>query len=352
MRLYAFGTYLCEKLRTKIRFTGTLTHCTGAQTNTKQGLQIDGGTVSAKGQTITVVGQPLPSCAGLSMPPTTLKTRVAFTNACNPIATSVAVETLGTPTSGATVSFGTSGTVWGGDAFKGQNLSALVVLDLDAAALAAACQASGGLSTLNVSGVHGDSLLFTSASAGVPCQNDGACAGATPHCDLARGVCAGCATDRDCRRHLVCEPVSGECRDCVTDANCPPDGPLCDAPSKQCTKTCADSSQCFDPTVGPNYCDLTLGRCFDCGQGGVGCQHAERPLCEFVTRSCVQCLSDADCTPAAPSCGPSGQCSPPCVSTAACPTGLVCDVHQALCVECVTNRDCGRLTCQPNQTCG
>ena len=40
-----------KKLRTKITFTGTLSHCTGAQTNTKQGLQIDGGTVSAKGQT-------------------------------------------------------------------------------------------------------------------------------------------------------------------------------------------------------------------------------------------------------------------------------------------------------------
>src|SRR5215813_3662440 len=63
-----------KKLKTKITFTGTLSNCTGTQVNTKKGLQIDGGTWTAKGTTITDVGQPLPSCAGLATPATTATT--------------------------------------------------------------------------------------------------------------------------------------------------------------------------------------------------------------------------------------------------------------------------------------
>src|SRR5262249_29566295 len=50
------GTTLTKPLKTKVTFTGTLSNCTGTQTGTKGGLQIDGGTLSAKGVIKTPAG--------------------------------------------------------------------------------------------------------------------------------------------------------------------------------------------------------------------------------------------------------------------------------------------------------
>src|SRR5262245_50520669 len=72
-----------KKFKTKVTFTGTLSNCTGTQTGTKGGLQIAGGSVTAKGTVITAAGQPLPSCSALataSTTPITVKAKVKFTN--------------------------------------------------------------------------------------------------------------------------------------------------------------------------------------------------------------------------------------------------------------------------------
>lgn len=155
---------LTKTLKTKVTFNGTLSNCTGAQVNTKKGLQIDGGSVSAKGVITTPAGQVAPNCIDIStkppVNPLVLKTKVKFTNAGKTIATSVVQGTVGqAQANGSAVIFPTSGTVSGGNAFKGQSLEADAVLDLDIVGLAAACQATGGLTTLNFTGVQGESML-------------------------------------------------------------------------------------------------------------------------------------------------------------------------------------------------
>jgi hypothetical protein len=159
------GAVTKKPFKTKVSFSGTLSNCTGTQSGTKNGLQIQGGSVQSKGTAVTAVGAPLPSCLGLATPPatpTTLKTTVKFTNSSSgkpkAIAKSTGVATLGTPTVGATVSFATSGPVSKG-AFAGQNVSAIAILDLDVQGLLAACNAPGGLTKLSFTGVQGASML-------------------------------------------------------------------------------------------------------------------------------------------------------------------------------------------------
>ncbi len=152
-----------KKLKTTVTFTGTLSNCTGAQANTKGGAQIDGGSVSAVGKTITAVGQPLPSCLGLANPttPTVLKSTITFTSGGAKLTNSKVNLTIGAANLGPPISFDASGPVSGGAAFKGQNLSAIAVLDDDAAGFATKCTSSGGLSTLNFTGLQGRSSLVT-----------------------------------------------------------------------------------------------------------------------------------------------------------------------------------------------
>ena len=157
-----------KKFKTKIKFVGTLTNCTGTQAGTKNGLQIMGGSVKATGTSTVLPGDALPSCLGLATPavtPITLKSATKFTNTTagktKTIAKSAAVLTLGTASLGPPSSFPASGAVLKG-AFLGQNAVATSVLDLDAAGLAAACSATGGLTTLSFTGVQGTSTLVIS----------------------------------------------------------------------------------------------------------------------------------------------------------------------------------------------
>lgn len=161
------GPVTKKPFKTKIKFTGTLSNCTGTQSGTKKGLQIEGGSVKAQGTVITAVGQPLPSCLGLASPPTTpttLKSTVKFTNSSTgkpkTIATSQSVMTLGTPSLGPPVSFDTSGPVSKG-AFLGQNVTAFAVLDLSVAEFVATCGSPGGLTTLSFTGGQGNSAFVS-----------------------------------------------------------------------------------------------------------------------------------------------------------------------------------------------
>lgn len=156
-----------KTFKTKVTFTGTLSDCTGTQTGTKKGAQIQAGTVQAKATIVTAVGQALPSCLGLATPattPTTLKTTVKFTNSDSgkpkAIAKSTGVLTLGTPTVGLTIDFETSGTVSKG-AFAGQTLRAFALLDLGIGDFIAACDSPAGMTTLSFTGVQGDSMLVS-----------------------------------------------------------------------------------------------------------------------------------------------------------------------------------------------
>lgn len=154
-----------KAVKTKISFKGTLEGCTGTQVGTKNGVQIQGGVITAKGTAIVNPGEDKPSCVGLSMPPatpTTLKAAVKFTNSDSGKAKSVTkssgVLTLGAADTGPPISFDTNGTVAKG-AFLGQAVDVHAVLDLDAGQLATACSAPGGLTTLTFTGAHGPSTF-------------------------------------------------------------------------------------------------------------------------------------------------------------------------------------------------
>jgi hypothetical protein len=151
-----------KKIKTKTTFNGTLTNCSGTQTGTKKGAQIDGGTVTATGKTTTNVGDALPSCTGLTAPtaPTVLKATVKFTAAGKKIATSKVNLTVGAATidQNGKVSFPASGPVSGGNAFKGQTLTADALLDKTALDLANLCT-GGTTTTFSFTGSQGGSTL-------------------------------------------------------------------------------------------------------------------------------------------------------------------------------------------------
>jgi hypothetical protein len=153
-----------KTFKTKIKFTGTLSGCDNSgQVDGK--LPIDGGTVKAKGTAIVNPGEDLPSCLGLSDPPTVptaIKTSVTFT-AIGPtkpikVAKGKALLTLGTPTVGPTISFTVSGTISKGG-FLGETAEVSAVLDIGQVGLALACNAEGGLATLSFTGVKGPSTI-------------------------------------------------------------------------------------------------------------------------------------------------------------------------------------------------
>jgi hypothetical protein len=151
-----------KKLKTTVIFNGTLSNCTGTQAGTKKGAQIDGGTLVGKGKTTTAVGAELPSCAGLTAPttPTVLKTTVKFTSVGKTIATSKVNLTIGAAgvDGSLTLSFRPSGTVSGGNAFKGATMTANAILDERAPDLDSVC-APGASTTFNFTGVEGESTL-------------------------------------------------------------------------------------------------------------------------------------------------------------------------------------------------
>ena len=128
-------------------FTGTLTDCTGTQSGTKGGVQIDGGTVVGVAKTKVARGADLPSCLGLEnqTTPIVLKTKVTFTHGGVKLTNAVANLSLGAVDFGPPVKFNLSGTVSGGAAFKGQTLTATAVLDGGPADLQGLC--AGGAST-------------------------------------------------------------------------------------------------------------------------------------------------------------------------------------------------------------
>lgn len=210
----------------------------------------------------------------------------------------------------------------------------------------AEASSTAGTSTAGSSGTA-DSSGSTGAPQGPPCAAEDDCFGDTPHCDAALGVCVGCGNDDECRGETLCDVATGQCRDCVTDADCDPEAPICDFDvSGQCTASCTADADCAN-TGGPDKCDTTRGVCVDCTGNGQDCT-----FCELVTYSCVGCLVDGDCPPAAPLCSPSLECSPMCTADDNCPSNLVCDPDSLRCVECFANLHCPGEICQPNFTCG
>ncbi len=123
----------------------------------------------------------------------------------------------------------------------------------------------------------------------VECRNEGDCGGQTPLCS--GGSCVQCLVDTDC-----------------TD----PDAPRCDTTSNTCAG-CNAVGQCsrFDAT---SACNLNDGKC-------VECTAAERAACEDF--ACQTTPGDGQYTCSTQEVDSAGRCEP-CLSDAACDTGLAC----------------------------
>src|SRR5262249_44804921 len=111
----------------------------------------------------------------------------------------------------------------------------------------------------------------------------------------------------------TCRPINGNA-DCVDAA-----APLCNSLTKQCVQ-CLDDSVCaglFDG--GPAQCLTGTGKCSPVPNetcrpqlGNADCVAPAQPICDPANSACVQCLMDATCVPiitTGPSyCSPGGQC--------------------------------------------
>jgi len=126
-------------------------------------------------------------------------------------------------------------------------------------------------------------------------------------CNEGADSCGICTDDADCDDGVACtddECESGGCVYTPNNALCPDDGNHCN---------------------GSEYCGLTLG----CQSTGNPCQ--SELVCRESDDSCVECLSDSNCT----------ELDPP-----------ICEVVSGVCVECLTDADCDEGNpCIVGQTC-
>ena len=143
------------------------------------------------------------------------------------------------------------------------------------------------------------------------CRGDSECASTpmTPVCDIARGTCVGCVTDRDtCAVGAWCDPTTRTCAaGCDTDSDCAPMGPAPDGGTP----------------VGNTRCDVQV-------------------------HTCVECVEDSHC--AAGNLCVGNRCVAGCNPMRACPTGQVCCLGG--CVDTAANiahcGACGTTCSVPN----
>jgi len=143
---------------------------------------------------------------------------------------------------------------------------------------------------------------------------------------------AGCAGNP---AGAVCDVVNGRCVQCVATADTCPAGAYCDAATNRCAQGCRNDDGCA-PGVGA-----------DAGVADAGDAGASRNnRCNVATRTCVECLNDAQC-PAGTLCA-GNVCAPGCNPGRACPTGQTC--CNSACVDTSANlANCGACgtRCEP-----
>lgn len=204
-----------------------------------------------------------------------------------------------------------------------------------------AANGNGGLGT----GTASTGTASTGAGSTLPCTSDAQCWGGAPHCDTATGVCTGCTGAADCAQFMqVCDTGTGACVECASNADCAMmGGQTCDLATHACRDACTTDAQC-------NHGVCHAGVCVDCKVDG-DCDQGQR--CEPGTHVCVDCLTAMDCPADMPLCA-SNVCGVVCKDDAACAASMgFCDVAHGVCVECVTNAQCGMGgVCQSDQTCG
>lgn len=182
-------------------------------------------------------------------------------------------------------------------------------------------------------------------------------------------VVVGCPGDQLCNQFTgQCSERAGRCGNCREDADCAPDLSCTQVGfGRNCLEACGDAGcpEGFDCTDGA--CVPAAGFCDPCGGGCVG----ERPVCDFVTRECVQCAQGTPCPegticdegtcvepPPGVECNSGLDCreeaEPYCIEQLcfACRNDADCDVGAA-CVDgaCEARDPCERTTCQAGAEC-
>jgi Legume lectin domain len=234
-------------------------------------------------------------------------------------------------------------------------------------------------------------LEWQFSTTGEPCACGGnsACGGSTPICDATSQTCRACSSNADCTAPTpVCAPTgnpkAGQCVVCASDTNCdsnpntntpicsltgattdtcvacttsaqcaagaPGLEPLCDTSAPytgQCVE-CLTSTDCATVTLDPNCVSTGVTNVCGC-LTNTNCTIAA-PICDVTTNQCEGCTSDSQCSVPTPACQTSGtlmgectQCSSTNVTqcTGATPA---CDDTTGTCVGCTSNANCSGTT--------
>jgi hypothetical protein len=120
--------------------------------------------------------------------------------------------------------------------------------------------------------------------------------------------------DRQCTALApYCDTISGNCVECVASTNCSGADSVCNRETHRCAPRCATNDDCTQ--VDFPVCDPERNLCVECLLDE-SCPGRKAHCSE--TKTCVACLSNADCQ------APHG----------------VCDAETGTCVQCLTSQDC------------
>lgn len=183
------------------------------------------------------------------------------------------------------------------------------------------------------------------------------CGGSFPVCATLGGVtqCVQCRKDDDCRVGQKCNLETSECQECTDDSHC--------ARGKRCStagrcETCSSRNSCAG-----NSCNCCVGG----GDSPMQCAAVQAG----TAPTCVECVSDADCTTPKKcdtvngrcvleiaACNTSDRCGPGC---ARCPAERPLCMDGQVCVQCRSDLDCGNdgfcnsgecTSCTTDRRCG
>lgn len=124
----------------------------------------------------------------------------------------------------------------------------------------------------------------SSLGASTACTSDAVCAPPTPYCNPATSVCVECLSDTNCAgtREPHCSATNScVALPCAGDAQCASGQP------------CRTNADCG----GAGFCDTRTNTC----SGSAACTSNAQcggttPICDTARSSCVECLSNADCS--------------------------------------------------------
>ena len=170
--------------------------------------------------------------------------------------------------------------------------------------------------TADVQEASADALVDAADAAKVPaCTKDSECGLAALHCDVVSGTCVACLTDDQCKagdKHR-CDAALHRCVECGVDGDCGANR-VCVPGTRRCATTCTQLSDCV--FLG-DFCDTTKHICARCTDDSICNADPDTPICSPVD-DCVQCVTDATCSPAKPR----------------------CDRASGTCVQCLASSDC------------